>query len=316
LNPEEGGAGVAPPFELVRRLLKPYRDITEDQVERAVTYRFHALVADRWRCGNVFLLGDAAHMMPPFAGQGLNSGVRDAANLAWKIADVLAGRLTDTALDSYETERKPHVVATVALSERMRRVVMTTNPRFAARRDDYLRRLLATGQGREFLEYMRYRPPHAYSSGLLADSTKPVGTMIGQPEVFDAVEGRRRPLDEVLGSGWALLGVGVDPARLAAEAKHVPGLRPTLSRVAVSGRVPEAPSDVGRAIEDVDGGLAADLAAYQGLCVLVRPDRFIAAAWAPGQRPELKSALCLAGTWEGVRGADEPRHDRRLRRVG
>jgi 3-(3-hydroxy-phenyl)propionate hydroxylase len=310
LNPDEGEAGVAPPFELVRRLLEPYRDITEDQVERAVTYRFHALVADRWRCGNVFLLGDAAHMMPPFAGQGLNSGVRDAANLAWKIADVLAGRLTDAALDSYETERKPHVVATVALSERMRRVVMTTNPRFAARRDDYLRRLLATGQGREFLEYMRYRPPHAYSSGLLADSKKPVGTMIGQPEVFDAVEGRRRPLDEVLGSGWALLGVGVDPARLTAEAKHVAGLRPTLSRVAVSGRVPGAPSDVGTAIEDVDGGLAADLAAYQGLCVLLRPDRFIAAAWAPGESPELKSALCLAGTWEGASGADEPRHER------
>jgi 3-(3-hydroxy-phenyl)propionate hydroxylase len=304
LNPGEGEAAVPPDFALVRRLLAPYRDITEDQVERAVTYRFHALVADRWRCGNTFLLGDAAHMMPPFAAQGLNSGIRDAGNLAWKVADVLAGRLTDAALDSYQTERKPHVAAMVAISERMRRVVMTTNPRYAARRDDYLRRLLATGRGKEFLENMRYRPPHAYSSGLLADSAGPVGTMIGQPEVFDATEGRIRLLDEILGSGWAFLGVGVSAAELAGEAEHVRGLRPALLQVAAAGRTPGAAPGGVTAIEDVDGRLDADLAACQRCCVLLRPDRFIAAAWVPGKAPELTSALCLAARPDGVSSAD------------
>jgi 3-(3-hydroxy-phenyl)propionate hydroxylase len=294
LHPGEGESGVPPDFRLVRRLLAPYRDIAEDQIERAVTYRFHALVADRWRCGNVFLLGDAAHMMPPFAAQGLNSGIRDAANLAWKIADVLGDRLTDAALDSYEKERKPHVAATVALSERMRRVVMTTNPQFAARRDEYLRRVLSIEQGRDFLEHMRYRPPHVYSAGLLVDSQAPVGTMIGQPEVFDAMSGRIQVLDKLLGPGWALLGVGVDPGQLISEAHHVAVLHPTLLQVAAGDRLPAPSAEGTTAIVDLDGRLDADLAPYQQCCVLLRPDRFIAAAWTPGSSPELTSALCIS----------------------
>lgn len=95
--------------------------ITPDNGElvRAVPYRFHALVADRWRGGpdgRVFLAGDAAHMMPPFMGQGLCSGVRDAANLAWKLAAVVKGSSSIALLGSYETERRPHAEAVVAMS--------------------------------------------------------------------------------------------------------------------------------------------------------------------------------------------------------
>ena len=95
--------------------------VTRDHGElvRAVPYRFHALVADRWRAGpdgRVFLAGDAAHMMPPFMGQGMCSGVRDAANLAWKLAEVITGVSPDELLDSYEIERRPHTEAVVAMS--------------------------------------------------------------------------------------------------------------------------------------------------------------------------------------------------------
>ncbi len=85
---------------------------------RSVKYQFHALVADRWRAGNVFVAGDAAHMMPPFMGQGLCSGMRDADNLAWKlIAALQAGTgAADALLDTYEAERKAHTEAVVALS--------------------------------------------------------------------------------------------------------------------------------------------------------------------------------------------------------
>ncbi|OOK84535.1 FAD binding domain protein [Mycobacterium kansasii] len=85
--------------------------ITGDNVEilRAVVYCHHVRVADRWRVGRVFLAGDAAHAMPPWIGQGMSAGVRDAANLCWKLAAVLRGRAPDSLLDSYQDERKPHV---------------------------------------------------------------------------------------------------------------------------------------------------------------------------------------------------------------
>lgn len=86
------------------------------ELVRAASYRFHALEAARWRDGNVLLAGDAAHQMPPFMGQGLCSGVRDAANLAWKLAEVIHEGASDELLDTYELERRPHVAAVTALS--------------------------------------------------------------------------------------------------------------------------------------------------------------------------------------------------------
>ncbi|MFZ9628443.1 MAG: FAD-dependent monooxygenase [Ilumatobacteraceae bacterium] len=82
---------------------------------RAVRYRFHALVAEQWRVGTVFLAGDAAHMMPPFMGQGLCSGVRDADNLAWRLDEVLGGA-DEPVLDGYATERRAHAEQVIAMS--------------------------------------------------------------------------------------------------------------------------------------------------------------------------------------------------------
>jgi 3-(3-hydroxy-phenyl)propionate hydroxylase len=107
-------------IEALQPLIGPWVEgIPCDQMElvRVAEYHFRAQLADRWRDRNVFLLGDAAHLTPPFIGQGLCAGVRDSMNLSWKIAGVLAGDLPKSVLDSYETERKPHARAMIKLAK-------------------------------------------------------------------------------------------------------------------------------------------------------------------------------------------------------
>ncbi len=116
-------------------LLGPWSDRTQLRVDRKAVYRFHGLVATAWRAGPVLLAGDAAHQMPPFMGQGLCSGVRDAENLAWKLAAVLRGEAGDALLNTYQLEREPHVRAIIEGAIFMGRVVCTLDPTAAAARD-------------------------------------------------------------------------------------------------------------------------------------------------------------------------------------
>jgi 3-(3-hydroxy-phenyl)propionate hydroxylase len=98
----------------VWELVAPWMTPDQGRIIRAVSYRFHAVVADRMRDGNIFLAGDSAHQMPPFNGQGLNSGLRDALNLAWKMGMVARGVAADALLDTYDEERRPHAAQVVA----------------------------------------------------------------------------------------------------------------------------------------------------------------------------------------------------------
>src|SRR6478609_984850 len=101
-------------------LIGPWVDGTpSDQLElvRVAEYTFRAQLADRWRDRSVFLLGDAAHLTPPFIGQGMGAGLRDGMNLSWKIAGVLSGDLPESVLDTYEIERKPHAQAMIRLAK-------------------------------------------------------------------------------------------------------------------------------------------------------------------------------------------------------
>jgi len=108
------------------------------ELVRVAEYTFRAQLADHWRDRNVFLLGDAAHLTPPFVGQGMGAGLRDAMNLSWKIAGVLSGDLAESVLDTYQAERKPHARAMIRLAKLMG-VLMTQG----GRAGDVARRLLA-----------------------------------------------------------------------------------------------------------------------------------------------------------------------------
>jgi 3-(3-hydroxy-phenyl)propionate hydroxylase len=117
--------------ENIWRLLRPWITPQETTIERAVPYVFHALLARQWRRGRLLLAGDSAHQTPPFLGQGMCAGIRDAANLAWKLADVVRGRAPETLLDSYGAERAPHVREYIELAVRLGGLIMAMWPGMA-----------------------------------------------------------------------------------------------------------------------------------------------------------------------------------------
>ena len=124
----------------IAELLAPWVTVGCDvDVIRTAVYSFHALVARSWRRGRVLLAGDAAHQMPPFLGQGMCAGIRDTANLSWKLAMVLDGRATDGLLDTYQQEREAHVRAIIELAVSLGGIIQTTDPAIAAARDESLR---------------------------------------------------------------------------------------------------------------------------------------------------------------------------------
>ena len=116
-------------------LLASWIDPAGVTVERAAVYTFHGLIATEWRRGRVLLAGDAAHQTPPFLGQGMCAGVRDAANLAWKLERVVCHGADDALLDTYQREREPHVRAIVGLAVDFGRIICTTDAMVAAERD-------------------------------------------------------------------------------------------------------------------------------------------------------------------------------------
>ena len=135
LMPQDDPETILQPDQIYQ-MLSPW-DINprESSIERAVIYTFHSALSTKWRRGRLILAGDAAHQMPPFLGQGMCSGLRDAANLAWKLHDVIAGTAADELLDTYETERMEHVRAFIELAVALGSVIQTTDPAKARQRD-------------------------------------------------------------------------------------------------------------------------------------------------------------------------------------
>jgi 3-(3-hydroxy-phenyl)propionate hydroxylase len=131
---------------VIAKLLEPWGCADTVTVDRKAVYRFHGLIAKQWRQDRVLLAGDAAHQMPPFAGQGMCSGLRDAANLAWKLAAVISGEANDSILDTYQSEREPHLRAILESAIAMGRIVCTLNPNVAAQRDQAMLAERASGR--------------------------------------------------------------------------------------------------------------------------------------------------------------------------
>lgn len=226
------------------RLVAPWVRPDQARLERAAIYTFHSVIAQGWRRGRLLLAGDACHQTPPFLGQGMCAGIRDAANLAWKLEAVLARRAPDALLDTYESERAPHVRALIELAVRLGNIIQTTDPALAAERDAQFR----TGRP-EIFEL----PPQVLGAGAFdAQPGSPAGRPFPQPRLHDG-----QLLDELLGRRSAVIG-----------------------RRAVLGAA--APATIERwrradamVIDQPDAPLSDWLDAQAAQAVILRPDRYI-----------------------------------------
>lgn len=188
----------------VWRMLSRY-GITSEHVEilRNAVYVHHVRFAKRWREGRVFLLGDAAHCMPPWIGQGMGSGVRDAHNLAWKLAAVLRDGASPALLDSYEAERKPHVRRVTDWAVMAGRVITERSPVLAAARGLAFGAVDHVPPVRSFLQSGDWFPEYDYANGFTDRVSRREHPAVGRHLPQPAVAGTR--LDDVLGTGWAIV---------------------------------------------------------------------------------------------------------------
>lgn len=226
-------------WQLVAKWVTP----EQADIERAVIYTFRSLIAEDWRQGHLLLAGDAAHQTPPFLGQGMCAAIRDASNLAWKLEAVLRGHADPALLDSYESERSPHVQAFIELAVKLGDIIQTTDPQAARERDARFK----AGQP-EIFQF----PAPRLGPGIWQGEQAPVAQVFPQPLLAD---GRR--LDAALGLNFAVIG---DESVLAGVSEDTEARWQAQGLVRLPARDPE---------------LQAWLEQHGVRAVMLRPDRYL-----------------------------------------
>lgn len=248
--------------EAVWRLLGRWVKPDQAELVRHTIYTFRSLVADRWRVGRVFLAGDAAHLMPPFMGQGMCAGMRDAWNLSWKLGLVLDGKADESLLDTYMAERRPHVTDIIRASIYLGQIICIADPEKAAERD------------RAFLEGTAPPPPpfpslvqgllHDPASDPLAGKLSPHGTV--------KYGGRTGRFDDLVAPGFTILSRAGDP-----RATLTQGQRAFLASIGANLVSLEAPSSASTspATLDLDSKFIPFMDGHGVAALVVRPDFYI-----------------------------------------
>jgi 3-(3-hydroxy-phenyl)propionate hydroxylase len=251
---------------------------------RARSYTHHSRIAARFTVGRVCLAGDAAHLMPPWAGQGMNTGIRDATNLAWKIAAVIQGRVHPSILWTYEAERRPHAKAMINLSTTLGRILSPTSQWLVAARDVFFQVTTRVPGVTNWILQMQFKPMPQYRDGVVAPhggARSPVGRMFIQPTV-DMPEGRQVRLDDALGTGFAVLGYDIDPAACLSQEDRafLATFHTTYVKVvdARPGQAKRETHNLGTLVaEDTEGHLREWFLRSRGRIAVIRPDRYLAA---------------------------------------
>lgn len=274
--------------EVLRKMLgKVVPDPDHVDIIRARVYTHSARLATRFRDRRVLIAGDAAHIMPVWQGQGYNSGIRDATNLAWKLALVVKNVAGEALLDTYDEERREHARAMIALSQFVGRILAVTNPLLVRLRDGFTWLLNYIPPVKRYFVEMRFKPMPRYLHGALVyadgvDLHSPVGRMFIQPRVKAGPGEAATLLDEVLGDSFAIICWGGDPSYWMSDATLA--LWRSLGATLVSAWPEtqfdyEAARQTGevRVVGDIGGQLKEWFGNHSSNIVFLRPDRFVCA---------------------------------------
>ena len=265
VKPDESSAEIAKPAS-AWKLLKPW-GLTPDNstLERSAVYRFQAQWAEKWRIGRCMIAGDAAHLMPPFAGEGMCAGFRDAVALGWRLNAIIEGKLDDLILDSYVSERIHHAKHYIDFSQELGRIICITDPEEAAERD---RKMMAELAARNH-EPITGDLVHL-GSGAWCEDAAAAGELSTQGVV--EADGKRDRFDQVVGQGWMVIGLDHDPSVALNPDQHKQ--LQFLGGKTVKIGAPGSQCDV----EDVEGTYAIWLASINASYFILRPDFYVAAS--------------------------------------
>jgi len=263
----------------LQELLKDWGNIEDMDIERKVVYTFNARIAERFKEGNVFLLGDAAHLTPPFAGQGLMAAMRDTNNLCWKVAMVVQGKADKRLLDSYQQERRANVRNMIRVAVIMGGLIMPRNRVTAYIRDSFFAALNSIPLIRGFLNSMNMKPVNAFKEGYFIKSKKVGGLVAGDtyPQgLMQLEDGNQNMLDDIIGLNWAIIGVGFDPAQYLAESQGLQWKEWSgkIVHLEEPGNSFNEKREGSLRLVDIEGSFNG--IAGKSICLVVRPDRHIA----------------------------------------
>tara|TARA_Y200000002_G_scaffold259365_1_gene215101 strand:- start:335 stop:1927 length:1593 start_codon:yes stop_codon:yes gene_type:complete len=209
LNDGENSEKLSEAF--IRKLIASVGEDGKAKIRRSQVYQFHALISSTWKKKSVAIAGDAAHLSPPFAGQGMNSGIRDVGNLGWKLALAIKKPKSKDILETYYPERKEHCWALINLAIRMGKIMMPKT-RFSSFLNASLFRLIKKNKALlSYVSQMKYRPKPKITKGIVffhgketRNDKKLIGTLFPQPLVQD-IKGAESYLDDVLGNKFSLV---------------------------------------------------------------------------------------------------------------
>ncbi|SBS39051.1 3-(3-hydroxy-phenyl)propionate/3-hydroxycinnamic acid hydroxylase [Marinomonas spartinae] len=290
--------------DVIRGLIRRHIGDKVDNLDivRIRAYTHNSRVADNFVKGRVLLCGDAAHITPPWAGQGLNSGIRDVVNIGWKVAAVVKGLASPSILQTYDDERRGHATDLVGLADNMGAVLGMTNPIMAGIRDWIFKATDSVDSLREHLVEFKFKPKAHIVKGIVYHESDEVyedslvGKLFIQPNI-ETAEGNKEKLDTVLGDWFSIVGYRTNPTDFMSEENKAfwnkmqtqyVQVNPSRSGFSHDDRLTASGCT---SIEDLENNLADWFSQARDKIVIIRPDRFVAALTSPRRLNEVLDAL-------------------------